>query len=131
MVSTDPIADMLSRIRNAIAVNRTEVSLPYSAQKETVAAILVKNGFLKDVKSGAQNGYKLINIVINDEKASSKITEIVRLSRPGRREYVKAKEIPTLKRGRGLVIISTSKGVMTGEEAKSQKLGGELICQVY
>ena len=131
MVSTDPIADMLTRIRNAIAVNRSEISLPYSTQKETVAAILVKNGFLKDVKSSASDGHKLLNIVINDDRASSKITEIVRLSRPGRREYVKSKEIPVLKRGRGLVIISTSKGVMTGEEAKRQKLGGELICQVY
>jgi len=131
MVSTDPIADMLSRIRNAIAVNKSEVSLPYSAQKETVAAILVKNGFLKGAKSGTVDGDKTLDIVINDADVSSKITEITRLSRPGRREYVKAKEIPVLKRGRGLVIISTSKGVMTGEEAKNQKLGGELICQVY
>lgn len=131
MVSTDPISDMLTRIRNAIAVNKNEVSLPYSAQKEKVAAILAKNGFLKDVKSSVEDGYKLLNIAINDEQTSSKITEIVRLSRPGRREYVKAKEIPILKRGRGLVIISTSKGVMTGEEAKKQRLGGELICQVY
>ncbi|MBI1952148.1 30S ribosomal protein S8 [Candidatus Saccharibacteria bacterium] len=131
MVSTDPIADMLSRIRNAIAVNKNAVSLPYSIQKETVAAILVKNGFLKDVKSGTENGYKMLNIVINDEQTSSNITQIKRLSRPGRREYVKAKEIPVLKRGRGLVIVSTSRGVMTGEDAKNQKLGGELICQVY
>ncbi len=131
MVSTDPIADMLSRIRNAIAVNKSEVSLPYSAQKETVAAILVKNGFLKGAKSGTVDGDKTLDIVINDADVSSKITEITRLSRPGRREYVKAKEIPVLKRGRGLVIISTSKGVMTGAEAKNQKLGGELICQVY
>lgn len=131
MVSTDPIADMLTRIRNAIAVNKNEVSLPYSAQKEKVVVILVKNGFLKDVKSSVEDGYKLLNIAINDEQTSSKITEITRLSRPGRREYVKAKEIPILKRGRGLVIVSTSKGVMTGEEAKRQRLGGELICQVY
>ena len=131
MVSTDPIADMLTRVRNAIAVNKSEVSMPYSIQKEKIAAILVKNGFLKDVKSSTENDYKLLNIVINDEETSSKITQIVRLSRPGRREYVRAKEIPTVKRGRGLVIVSTSRGVMTGEEAKTQKLGGELICQVY
>lgn len=131
MVSTDPISDMLTRIRNAIAVNRSEISLPYSTQKEIVAAILAKKGFLKDVKSSTVGGSKLLNIIINDEQTGSKITEISRLSRPGRREYVGAKEIPTLKRGRGLIIISTSKGVMTGEEAKSQKLGGELICQVY
>ncbi|MDO8592053.1 MAG: 30S ribosomal protein S8 [bacterium] len=131
MVSTDPIADMLTRIRNAIAVNKNEVSLPYSSQKETIAVILVKNGFLKDVKSSATDNHKLLNIVINDSDANPKITEIVRLSRPGRREYVNAKEIPVLKRGRGMIIISTSKGVMTGVEAKNKKLGGELICQVY
>ncbi len=131
MVSTDPIADMLTRIRNAIAVNRSEVSLPYSAQKETVAAILVKNGFLKSAKNIVVDEDKQLIIVINDEQDSSKITEISRLSRPGRREYVRSKEIPVLKRGRGLVIISTSKGMMSGEDAKKHKLGGELICQVY
>lgn len=131
MVSTDPIADMLSRIRNAVAVNKVEVSMPYSAQKETIASILVKNGFLKDAKSATHDGNKTLSIIINDESTNSNITKIVRLSRPGRREYVKSGAIPVLKRGRGLVIISTSKGVMSGEEAKRQKLGGELICQVY
>ncbi len=131
MVSTDPIADMLSRIRNAIAVNRHEVSLPYSAQKERVATILAKNGFLKDVKTVNEDGRKLLLIVINDQDSNAKITEISRLSRPGRRQYVKSREIPVVKRGRGLVVISTSRGVMSGEEAKKQKLGGELICQVY
>lgn len=131
MVSTDPIADMLSRIRNAIAVGKSEISLPHSAQKEKVATILVNNGFLESVITTEEDGWKVINIVINDPSASPSITQISRLSRPGRREYVKSKEIPTLKRGRGLVVISTSKGVMTGVEAKSRALGGELICQVY
>ncbi len=131
MVSTDPIADMLSRIRNAIAVGKSEISLPHSIQKESVATILVKNGFLRSAVSAKENGWKVLNIAINDQDASPAITEIKRLSRPGRREYVKAKEIPVHKRGRGLVIISTSRGVMTGEEARNQKRGGELICRVY
>ena len=131
MVSTDPVSDMLSRIRNAMAVNKGEVSLPYSAQKERVAAILVKNGFLKAVKTTEKDGRKLLSIVINDENSNAKITEISRLSRPGRRQYVASQEIPVIKRGRGLVVISTSRGMMSGEEAKKQKLGGELICQVY
>ena len=129
-VSTDPIADMLSRIRNAIAVNKTEVSLPYSNAKERVARILAKNGFLKDVKTGEENGRKVLTITINDEDSPASITEITRLSRPGRREYVKAKNMPKVKRGRGLVVVSTSYGVMTGEDAKAKKLGGELICLV-
>lgn len=131
MLSTDPIADMLTRIRNAIAVDCSEISLPHSTQKEGVATILVKNGFLHSAKTTEKNGWKVLNIIIYGQDTNPSITEISRLSRPGRREYVKAKEIPTLKRGRGIVIISTSKGVMSGEEAKNQMLGGELICQVY
>ena len=70
-------------------------------------------------------------VTINAENANARITEISRLSKPGRRYYVRAGEIPTVKRGRGVVIVSTSKGMMTGTEAKKQKIGGELICQVY
>ncbi len=131
MVSTDPIADLLSRIRNAIAVGKSEISLPHSIQKQRVAELLVKSGFLHSAKSAEVDGWKVLQIVINDPDSSPTITEIKRLSRPGRREYVQAKEIPVLKRGRGVVIVSTSKGVMTGDDAKKQRLGGELICQVY
>jgi small subunit ribosomal protein S8 len=131
MVSTDPISDMFTRIRNAIAVNKNELSLPHSKIKETVAKILADNGFLKDVS--VQNGglHKNLHIVINDEDTNATITEIARLSRPGRRMYVGADQIPNVKRGRGIVIVSTSAGVMTGHEAKTKRLGGELIGQVY
>jgi small subunit ribosomal protein S8 len=131
MVSTDPISDMFTRIRNAIAVNKNELSLPHSKIKETVAKILADNGFLKDVS--VENGglHKNLHIVINDEDTNATITEIARLSRPGRRMYVGADQIPNVKRGRGIVIVSTSAGVMTGHEAKTKRLGGELIGQVY
>ncbi len=131
LVSTDPIADMLSRIRNAIAVNKMEVRLPHSKIKETVAKVLVDNGFLVGVKSEEIGGHLTLVIKINDENDSSKITEIARLSRPGRRLYVKSPAIPRVKYGRGIVVVSTSKGMMTGQQAASQKLGGELICEVY
>ncbi len=131
MVSTDPIADMLTRIRNAIAVNKAEVIMPHSNAKERVADILVKNGFLKDVKASEQDGRKFLTITISSDDAPATITEISRLSRPGRREYVQAKDMPKVKRGRGVVVVSTSYGVMSGEDAKAKKLGGELICQVY
>jgi len=131
-ISTDPIADMLSRIRNAISVNKHEITMPHSNVKETVAKILVRSGFITDVKTGKDEaGRKELRIAITPEGTSSVITEISRLSTPGRRLYVKSKEIPSVKRGRGIVVISTSKGMMTGEEAKSKKLGGELICKVY
>jgi small subunit ribosomal protein S8 len=74
---------------------------------------------------------KDLTIKINDEDSNARITEIARLSKPGRRHYVNSKEIPTVKRGRGVVIISTSKGLMTGDQAKAEKVGGELICKVY
>jgi small subunit ribosomal protein S8 len=131
LVSTDPIADMLSRVRNAVAVNKTEVSMPHSKVKEAVAKILADNGFLSGVKAGEQNGRKTLVIQINTEDEPSRITSISRLSRPGRRLYVKSAAIPTVKRGRGLVVISTSKGIMTGKQAANQKLGGELICEVF
>lgn len=131
ITSTDPIADMLSRIRNAIAVRKSEVSMPHSKVKESVARLLQENGFLSGVSVSDAPVGKTLTIVINSESENARITEIVRLSKPGRRFYTKAKEIPTVKRGRGLVIVSTSKGMMTGVEARNQGIGGELICQVY
>ncbi|HSX27361.1 MAG TPA: 30S ribosomal protein S8 [Patescibacteria group bacterium] len=130
-VSTDPIADMLTRIRNAINVRKNEVSLPHSNIKESVALLLKNSNFLDSVDVRDAELGKTLHLVINSESSNPRITEIVRLSTPGRRHYVGANEIPVVKRGRGIVIISTSKGVMTGDEAKTHKVGGELICKVY
>lgn len=131
ITSTDPIADMLSRIRNAINVRKNEVSMPHSNVKESVARLLMDNSFLSDVKVTDAPVGKTLTITIHGESENARITEIVRMSTPGRRFYAKAKEIPTVKRGRGLIIVSTSKGMMTGVEAKNQGVGGELICKVY
>ncbi|HET6925177.1 MAG TPA: 30S ribosomal protein S8 [Candidatus Saccharimonadales bacterium] len=131
IASTDPIADMLSRIRNAIAVRKNTVTLPHSKVKESVAQLLKQSNFITDVKVGEDKIGKLMTITINDEHENARITEIVRLSKPGRRFYASAQDIPTVKRGRGVVIVSTSRGMMTGDEAKKQRVGGELICKVY
>jgi len=131
MVSTDPIADMCTRIRNASSVNKNEVSLPYSKIKESVAQILVDNGFLMSISVDEKVKHKQLHITIFPESGSPAFTEIARLSKPGRRVYNKSDQIPAVKRGRGIVIISTSKGMMTGQDAKNNKLGGELICEVY
>jgi small subunit ribosomal protein S8 len=131
MVSTDPIADMLTRIRNAIAVRKNEVVMPHSKVKEAVATLLKSNGFLTEVKVTDATIGKTLKIVINEEGENARITEIVRMSKPGRRYYTGSDKIPVVKRGRGVVIISTSKGMMTGAEAKQQGVGGELICKVY
>lgn len=130
-VSTDPISDMLTRIRNAIAVNKHEVVLPYSKIKESVATILKVNGYIIGVKTVDAAIGKSLVLTMSNEGENSRITEIKRLSRPGRREYTGSKEIPRIKSGRGIVIVSTSKGIMSGDEAKKQGVGGELICKVY
>jgi len=131
VTTTDPIADMLTRIRNAINVRKNEVSLPHSKIKEAVARSLQANGFLDSVSVSDLSVGKQLHIVINPEDANARITEIKRISKPGRRHYAGVAEIPTVKRGRGVVIVSTSKGLMTGSEAKAQGLGGELIASVY
>jgi small subunit ribosomal protein S8 len=129
--STDPIADMLTRIRNAIAVRKTEVSMPHSKIKESVSKLLVENNFLDGVRVTDAEVGKTLTITINSDGSNARINEIAKLSKPGRRTYVNSKEIPVIKQGRGLVILSTSRGVMTGETAKKEHVGGELICKVY
>ena len=131
VTTTDPISDMLTRIRNAINVRKNEVSLPHSSIKEHVARSLQANGFLESVTVTDLSVGKQLHIVINSEDENAKITEIKRLSKPGRRVYSNAKEMPTVKHGRGVVIVSTSQGLMTGGEAKAKGLGGELIASVY
>ena len=131
MVSTDPIADMLTRVRNAILVRKSEVTMPHSKVKQSVAELLKSNGFVSDVTVSDATIGKTLTIVINGEFENARITEIARLSKPGRRAYASAADIPVVKRGRGIVIVSTSKGMMTGKEAKKLGVGGELICKVY
>ena len=129
--STDPIADLLTRIRNAAMVGKTEVRVPASKIKKVVAEQLQKNKYLAEVKVEAGSPRDTLVITINKPGENCAINEITRLSKPGRRVYVGANEIPRVKSGRGMVLVSTSKGVITGEEAKKQRLGGELLLKVY
>jgi len=138
---SDPIADMLTRIRNASAVFKKEVFIPFSKQKEEIAKILSKEGYLKKFKvsrinagssSGRQNK-KLKNLVVElkYEKGKAVISGIERVSRPGLKVYLSYKRIPQVLSGFGITVISTSKGLMTGKQAKKKRLGGELICKVW
>lgn len=129
--STDPIADLLTRIRNAAMVGKTEVRVPTSKLKKVVAEALKANKYLADVKEEAGKPRGTLVITINKPGDNSNINELTRLSKPGRRVYVKADEIPKVKSGRGLVLVSTSKGVITGQEAVKLRLGGELLLKVY
>ncbi|MEO8691441.1 MAG: 30S ribosomal protein S8 [Candidatus Saccharimonas sp.] len=129
--STDPIADLLTRIRNAAMVGKTEIRVPASKIKQVVAEQLVKNKYLKKVtlEDGKPRGTLVVTIANPGEACV--ITEISRVSRPGRRVYVGADDIPRIKQGRGIVLVSTSKGVISGYEAYKQKLGGEVLLKVY
>lgn len=129
--STDPIADLLTRIRNAAMVGKTEVRVPSSKLKKVVAEQLKKNNYLADVKVEAGKPRDTLVITINKPGENCTINEISRMSKPGRRVYVAAADIPRVKSGRGMVLISTSKGVITGQEAVKQRLGGELLLKVY
>lgn len=131
MQTTDPIADLLTRIRNAIAVNKTEVVVPASKIKLTVAEQLKKAGYLADVKFVDAKPRGSIVITINKAGENATITEIHRVSKPGQRVYAGATEIPRVKNGRGIVLVSTSQGVMTGQAARKARLGGEVLCKVY
>ena len=128
---TDPIADMLSRIRNAIIAGHKTVSIPSSQFKAEIGRILKEQGYISDVKTSEESGRKIINIdLAYTSNKKSVIKEIKRISKPSRRIYVNKLEIPRIKGGLGICILSTSKGIMTGSEARSQGVGGELICSI-
>ncbi len=129
--STDQIADLITRIRNAIMVGKTEIRVPTSKLKVAVTDGFVKAGYLEsyEVEEGEPRG--TLHVIINQDGENARITEITKVSKPGRRIYTSAEDIPTIKSGRGVVLISTSKGIMTGREAKKQHLGGEILVKVY
>ncbi len=127
MSIVDPISDMLTRIRNAYLVGKPEVILSTSKAKLAILSILKKHEYVGSFES--KDGK--ITIILNYKDQKPAISVIERVSRPGRRVYVKNDEIPAVLSGQGIALVSTSKGVMTGDEAKKQKLGGELICRVY
>ena len=131
LCSTDPIADFLTRIRNALAVGQQEVTVPYSRLKHHLADILAKNGYLLSVAVEGQAPAKALKLQLSSSSQSSTITTLERVSKPGRRVYVGYQEIPQVKNGRGMLVLSTSRGLLTGRSARRAKIGGEIVCQVY
>lgn len=130
----DPIADMLTRIRNAQAVGHATVDIPFSKIKFSLAEILVKEGFIKNAGKKDRGAKRRIEIELlyEDKKNTTpKIGQLKRISKPGKREYVRAKDIRPVLGGRGISIISTSKGLMAGKEAKKKGLGGEILCEIW
>ena len=119
---------MLTRIRNGIASGKPEIIVPYSKLKASIAEILQQNGYLGKVTTIEDGGFKQLNLQLNGD---SRPESLVRVSKPGRRIYAKANDIPSVRTGRGIVIVSTPAGIMTGKDARSKGVGGELICKVY
>ena len=124
---TDPIADMLTRIRNAHLALHKDVQVPRSKMKEALAAILKQEGYVEDVTVDDRN----ITIALKYVKGRPAITGLKRISKPGRRVYVGAHQIPRVQNGLGICILSTSRGVLDGMTAHADKTGGELLCEVW
>ena len=132
MVVTDPIADMLTRIRNANQMRYKEVEVPASKMKLEIARILKEEGVIVDFKVKKNNVQNIIVLTLKyGEQKERVITGLKRISKPGLRVYAKAEEVPTVLNGLGIAIVSTSKGVMTGRDAKKQSLGGEVLAYVW
>ncbi len=129
--STDQVADLLTRIRNAVMVGKNEILVPTSKLKAGVVEVLAKNGYVSsfEIVEGKPRG--MLHVIINEPGMTAKINEISKVSKPGRRVYSSADELPVVKSGRGMVIVSTSKGLMTGREAKKNRLGGEVLVKVW
>lgn len=132
MSMTDPIADMLTRIRNANMVKQQKVDIPSSNLKVNIATVLKQEGFIKNYKVISDNLQGVLRVYLKyiDEK-DSVINEIKRVSKPGGRVYKKAEDIPVVKNGVGVAILSTSKGIITDSAARKAGIGGEIICTVW
>lgn len=129
---TDPIADFLSRVRNALSARHAEVTVPVSNTIRAIAGILKEEGFVNDVADSVTGNHPALTIKLKycaDRTAA--ITGLQRVSRPGQRRYVGVGEIPRVKNGMGIAILSTSSGVMTGNKARQAKVGGELLATVW
>jgi small subunit ribosomal protein S8 len=130
-MTSDPIADMLTRIRNAVAASRNQVVMPHSKIKEAIANLLKDNGFVAEVKVENSGSFKSLLITIYGDGEEPVISSLQRVSKPVRRVYASSQDIPLVLGGRGMVILSTPGGLMTGREARQKGLGGELICKVW
>jgi len=132
MPVTDPLADMLTRIRNGHMVKHTKVDMPVSKMKVSLARILKEEGYIKNYKVLKDEQQGVLRIYLKYYEGNQPvITGLKRLSTPGRRVYVKSKDIPRVLNGMGVAVLSTSKGILVDREARKQNLGGELLCSVW
>ncbi len=131
MVTTDPIADLLTRIRNAITARHETVSIPASKMKKSIVDILVAEGFVTSCEIEEADGHKNIKVVLKYDGNRNAITNLKRISKPGLRVYCGCEDLPRVLGGYGIAIISTSRGVMTDKAARAAKVGGEVLAYVW
>ena len=131
MITTDPIADMLTRIRNANQQKHETVSIPYSNLKNDLANILKDEGFVTDFVVNEEGNHKNIVITLKYKGNERVITGLKRVSKPGLRQYAKVNEIPKVLNGLGIVVLSTSQGLMTDKEARAKNIGGEVLAYIW
>ena len=129
---TDPIADMLARIRNAVAAKHSRVDVPASKLKMEIARILKEEGYINNFVLKGEGAKRMIRIFLRyDARGTSSITHLQRVSRPGRRVYVGSGKIPRVLGGYGINIVSTSRGLMSGKKARQENVGGEILAEIY
>ncbi len=131
-MNTDPIADMLTRIRNANMVSHETVEIPSSKLKVELAKLLKSEGFISDYNVKEVGKFKVLEITLKyDEKRNPVISKLERISKPGLRTYCKAKNLPKVLGGMGIAIVSTSNGLLTDRKARKENIGGEVLCYIY
>jgi small subunit ribosomal protein S8 len=132
MSMTDPIGAMLTRIRNAVRVRRDAVDVNASGVVRAIAKVLAREGFVSDVRDGEAGPHPTLRIYLKyDDDGQPVISSIGRVSRPGRRAYARVDEIPKVLNGLGIAVVSTSRGVLSDREARAQRVGGEVLCEVW
>jgi small subunit ribosomal protein S8 len=132
VVTTDPIADMLTRIRNALKVRREEVEVPGSKIKAEIAKILLREGYIDKVENTKTDGKAMLKITFKQTNGAQRVIQgLRRISRPGLRVYSRAEDLPKVLSGLGIAIVSTSHGILTDKEAREQKLGGEVLAYIW
>lgn len=128
---TDPIADMCTRIRNAVRREKEEVDVPFSKLKSAIAKVLKKEGYIAEYKAEAVEGHNVLRLKLKYAKKKPAIVGIKRISSPGKRTYRAATEMPRVLGGMGISIVTTSRGLMAGHDARKANVGGEILCEVW
>lgn len=131
MTMTDPIGDMLTRIRNGLNARKKTVRVPASNVKKNILAVMKEEGYITDFQDAENSAHPEIEVTLKYFEGKAVISDMARVSRPGLREYTGSKEIPMVRHGLGINIVSTSKGVMTDTKARSLNVGGEILCRVF